>query len=592
MCKLKSLRCSFMTFCLLTMLLLSAATAAEKDEHNFAVALYHFNLQYVAGNKEVEDRIVTESLDPLLDLYLAHPAWGADFEMQCYMVEQVAQRFPSVLEKLKTLIDRKQIELVSFHYADQLFLAYPRWDMDWSQRLCRRVLAEADIVRSGVVFTQEGQFGEGMLNFMANNGFDTALLPKNLYRYFHKDYKSDKPFYKMHNVNVILSGASVSYDDKKVKINLHWTYSGDAELLPTQNVTPYSPEFKFRPEAMKKYEDQLASLEKSGVKIVTVSTYIEALQKLKIAPSELKPVLDGTWQPNDTDNVFRWMGDHRAQHERDAEVLTNNIKARNRLNAAEAAVVFLKNKGKASEKIEDLVFNAWRDMMLAEVSDSTGWTPLPEEVKYSQQLAKQVMSATEEIFKEVKSVLKADYISIDPKKGTVTALTKQEKAPEYPKAACPITPQLKGDFADKETQCYKVSGNRWNMTVVFTAKNWYSNDVVLVFPRKINSIVYSPALTDDVVISYPQDKFEPELNTFYLPAPNGLIGLEENLFLIKHTETVHVAYEYSLKEKTIALRMLHPPNGKYEWRLSIVKGSKDDALKEANLINTYAPLTF
>lgn len=129
---------------------------------------------------------MTESLEPLLDFYLEHPEWKGDFEMQGYMVEQMAERFPAVLDKMRTLIDRGQIELISFHYSDQLFLAYPRWDQDVSHRINVKLLQDNEIGHSGVIFTQEGQFGEGMVDFMENNGFSIAVLPKNLYRYFHK----------------------------------------------------------------------------------------------------------------------------------------------------------------------------------------------------------------------------------------------------------------------------------------------------------------------------------------------------------------------------------------------------------------------
>ena len=582
--------CYFWIICFFLTAFCSHVGAAEKAEYKFSVALYHFNLQYVAGDRKVEDRIVTESLEPLLDFYLKHPKWGGDFEFQGYMVEQLQLRFPKVLEKLKTLIDRRQIELVCFHYADQLFLAYPRWDMDWSQRINQRVFADAGISRSGVVFTQEGQFGEGMAVFMANNNFHTALLPKNLYRYFHRDYKAE-PFFKLHGVNVILSGAPVHYEDENAKIDLNWSYCGDAELLPTQNATPYSSEFKYRPDALKKYGEELESLEVRGIKIVTITEYMDALKKLGIPPAELKPVLDGTWQPSDTDNVFRWMGDHRAAFERDAAILTGNFKARDHLAAAEAAVLFLKKQGQPVEELEEKTFTAWKNMMLAEVSDSTGWTPLPVEVRYSQELNQQAMTAADEILAKVKSLMKANFIRIDTKKGTVEAVSKIEEPTKYPEIDCPIKFQLEGDLTDKDVHCYKVSETRTDMSVHFTTKNWYSNDMRLAFPRNINSIVYSPALIDDVVVSYPQDQFNPEREAFYLPSPNGLIGLDENLFLIKHVETVHVAFQYSLKEKTIALRMLHPPNKKYEWQLSIIKGTKEDAVKEAQEINTYPTLT-
>lgn len=42
------------------------------NKNKFALALYHFNLQYKAGNTRIEDRIITDSLAPLLKIYEAH----------------------------------------------------------------------------------------------------------------------------------------------------------------------------------------------------------------------------------------------------------------------------------------------------------------------------------------------------------------------------------------------------------------------------------------------------------------------------------------------------------------------------------------
>jgi len=48
----------------------------------YALALYHFNLQYVAGSHEIEKRIIEESIIPLFDFYESHPSYKGDFEIQ------------------------------------------------------------------------------------------------------------------------------------------------------------------------------------------------------------------------------------------------------------------------------------------------------------------------------------------------------------------------------------------------------------------------------------------------------------------------------------------------------------------------------
>ncbi|MEW5945384.1 MAG: hypothetical protein AB1742_04220 [bacterium] len=576
----------------LTFLTVSAFPAAQAPEgQRFAAALYHFNLQYVAGDRNAEDRIVRESLAPLLDLYVRHPGWGADFEMQGYMVEQLNERFPDVFRKLKTLIESGQIDLVCFHYSDQFFLAYPRWDMDWSERLDRRLLDRLGVRRSGTVFTQEGQFGEGLSDFMKANGYDTAILPKNLYRYLHGD-EDAAPYYDMNGVNVVIGGKGVKYEDGGVKLSLEWTFFDDGELLATGRTSPYSPDFRYDPAALAGYEDRLARLEADGVKLVTVGGCVRALKALGVKPAPLKPVLDGTWQAGETDNVFRWMGDYRGAHERDDEVLTTTYRSRTLLAAAETALIRLKNTGAGVDALEETLAEAWRKQLLAEVSDSTGWTPAPGEIEYALEMDRSAADAARGIIEAVKSRLNAPFVRINIATGEVVPAAAQDEPAVRERTECPVKVLLEGGFRDSELYCERAGERRWDVVARFTTKDWFRNDVRMVFPRTIDRIVYSPALMEYRVVEYPLDAFKPEKEAFYLPSPNGLIGIGENVSLIKHAGSVHAAWEYGLREKTVALRMLRPRNARYEWRVSVVMGTPAEAVEEAKRINTHPAATY
>src|SRR5262245_11722034 len=107
--------------------LLLTTTPARAATSRFALSMLHFNVQYVAGGlvgflalpnpatdlnaEQVEDAIVRESFEPVLDLFLAHPTWGVDIELQGYMLDVLAARHPKVLDKLRTLAVTGQIEV-------------------------------------------------------------------------------------------------------------------------------------------------------------------------------------------------------------------------------------------------------------------------------------------------------------------------------------------------------------------------------------------------------------------------------------------------------------------------------------------------
>ena len=126
-------------------------------------------------DEQVQDSIVVESFEPVLDLYLSHPDWGTDIELQAYFLEVLAERHPQVLEKLRALGLSGQAEVVSFHYSDQIFIAYPRADLEHSLEMTREVFERYDIPLSRSVFCQEGQAAPGMAAVMKEHGYEYLI---------------------------------------------------------------------------------------------------------------------------------------------------------------------------------------------------------------------------------------------------------------------------------------------------------------------------------------------------------------------------------------------------------------------------------
>jgi hypothetical protein len=207
-------------------------------QDKFSLSLFHYNIQYIAGGGEkYENAIIRIGFEPILDILLRHPNWKFTIEMQGYMLEIMAERYPKTFQKLKGLVENCQVELVVFHYSDQLFLAYPEEDMEWSFELNQDVFGKLGLYPSGVVFTQEGQFGEGMLKFMKTHNYSIGLYPKNLFRYFSGNIEV-KPLYSKYDTDVVIVGEGVNNNG----IIVDWSYFNDGELLTTGG---YSPSFSF-----------------------------------------------------------------------------------------------------------------------------------------------------------------------------------------------------------------------------------------------------------------------------------------------------------------------------------------------------------
>ncbi|RMD97955.1 MAG: hypothetical protein D6812_14330 [Deltaproteobacteria bacterium] len=558
--------------------------------HRFALALYHFNLQYVAGAGERnEDRVITESFEPLLDLFLAHPEWGADFELQGYMIEVIRDRHPGVLEKLVRLTVNGQIDLVSFHYSDQLFLAFPRKDIEVSIEMTKEVFEEAGLPLSGVVFTQEGQFGEGMLSVMRDQGYSIGILPKNLFHHLHPGEPAG-PLFTHRGVDVLIGGEGFEAQTPSGPLQVVWTYMGDGELLATNGADPYlGPLFREWPKAVAEYEQELADLEAAGYEISTISHYVDAVRALGVLPAPLPPPLDGTWQPKDTNNVFRWMGGRGVfvWWEADNEIRTGNMLARHTLLAAETLLAHAAEAGIDPAPFARRLENAWRDQLFGEVSDATGWNPIRIEVEYGRSHSEAARMTAQGVIDDLLAALDLPAASIDTATGAVTL--PQDPPSCLPRAEPPIPLQVTAPGRRTKVSWCRVSGDLTYDVVTIAFGAGVQRTVSVDFPFTVDTIAYTPALLDEIV-SYPRSAFGFEETG--LPLANGLIEITPGRFLVKDTRRVHVAAivgqpgtDLRFRDETLS------PRKSAVWRFALIEG-RENALALAKRWNETPTLTF
>ncbi|HHH31534.1 MAG TPA: hypothetical protein ENK57_24740, partial [Polyangiaceae bacterium] len=409
----------------------STWSGTAEAQHKYALQLFHFNVQYVCGgtlgytpnplpeldldNDTIEDRIITESFEPIVDLFEKHPTWGVDLEMQAYMLDVIAWRHPELLSKMQAMTQSGQIDINSFHYSDQLFIAYPEEDWKRSNELTHEVFERHGIPLSRSVFCQEGQSATTMAQRMEEAGYATMVWPKNLWTYQHGDLPAE-PLYSFGDIHMVQGGKGSSYDDGNgLTIEVTWTFLDDGELLATGDINPYFPELFFHdPEAVAEYEAQLMDLEAQGYTITTVDKYVEEVKTL-ITPATPPPLLDGTWQPNSTGGVQRWMGGKGLffQQERDNHVRTIGQQAHRELVVAELAS---SNAGiDAREKLDA----AWRMLFLGQVTDASGINPFRGEIQYGISHMSEAMRIAREVIRETKDALDYTLAEFDPLAGDI-----------------------------------------------------------------------------------------------------------------------------------------------------------------------------
>lgn len=563
----------------------------SEAQERYALGVFHFNVQYVAGgmmgfsflpnealdldNDAVEDLIVTESFAPVIDLYEKHPSWGVDIELQGYFLDVLAARHPAVLAKLRKLAKSGQIDVVSFHYSDQLFIGYPAEDWRRSQALTKATFTKHDVPLSRTVFCQEGQAGEAMAARMADLGYRNMVWPKNLWSYQHGDAPAE-PLYAFGDIFLIQGGKGASYQQGSVDVGMSWTFLDDGELLATGDLNPYLPDvFKHKPEAVKKYEDELLGLEAQGYKIVTVDQYVDAL-KDRVPHAPMPPLFDGTWQPNSTNGVLRWLGGKGIwEGERDNEVRTLGALGHRELVAAETAAKVAGIDARAD------LDAAWRLLALGQVTDASGINPFRGEAEYGIAHCTEALRIAREVIRRAKDAAGLGSASIDPELGTMTAGSSPELRGEA--VAALFEPSVQAGDRQVSASWEALGAGHFRLELAIGPGT--STAIVVGFPGELeDELVITRALDDDDLAKYRRSDFSFE--SFQLALPTGLVSLGKNRFLIKDQARVHLAAKITRESGDIEMRDETLADGEGDtWVFHVVEGTAEQALAVARSVN-------
>ncbi|APR78800.1 Hypothetical protein A7982_04147 [Minicystis rosea] len=570
---------------------LSGTSPARADD-KFALGMFHFNIQYVAGGmvgywatpnpavdldaEQIEDLIVTESFAPVLELYEKHPTWGVNIELQGYMLDVLAARHPDTLALLRTLAKSGQIEVVSFHYSDQLFIAHPRDDWSRSQELMVSTFAKHDIPLGKAVFCQEGQAGEIMAREMKDRGYGTMVWPKNLWTYQHGEFDA-APLYRFGDITMIAGAKGVNYQDGTTNIQVAWTFFDDGELLATNDMNPYFPDLFMKNEkALADYEAQVSGLEAQGFSITTVSKYVAAVSA-QVTPAEPPPLLDGTWQPGSTDGVHRWLGAGGlwGADERDNDVRTLANLAHRELLAAETIAAEAKLDATAT------LADAWRLLALGEVSDATGINPFRGEAEYGIGHLTETLRIARGVIEDAKAALDLDEVAIDPASAKVTK--GQADALTGTMIDAPMKLDVNGGDRMFTERWEQVKDGLARVEIAFDDAE--SRYLTVRFPGVMDdAIVTTRALDDTVPAAYARSAFTFE--HFHLPLPIGMVGLGGGSYLIQDQARVHLAAQVFRDSGDVVFGDDTQTTGEpVTWVFYVLQGSAEDAVAFARALN-------
>jgi hypothetical protein len=601
----------------------------DPDLKKFSLALFHWNLQYVPGglvaqwdgkpltlcgvmglddsycdgwdNDRLEDWILTESFKPVLDLYDAHPDWRATFEVPGYMLEVMGRRHPALLDRLRTAARAGRIEIASFHYAVQLFLAFPALDLQRSQERTRKVFEDLCVPLSAVVFNQEGQSGEGKHAYMASHGFAIDVMHANQYTYVRKG-EPLWPYYEDRGVKVIVGPPGIDESaglDPASPVDVKWAFFDDGEVLATPMNPYFAPVSAADPDAVKTYEAKVQALVDQGYRPATIAGFVAQLQAQAVPARPLKSIVDDSWQPADTDSVHLWLGGRSrapyATYERDNDLRTESYGLSRDLAALEVLADAAAKAGKDVVAAREQILQAWRHLAMAEVSDATGITPWPGELAFGMAENAAARVIVEAQFHDLLAVLAWPHTEVDLVAGTADRIDVLPPPDVKPGAAPPFDVKVDAPTRTVDVKWWGKSKKHYVLEITFgpggdpTGEDASKCTVTATFPRYEDVLAYTPALLEDEVVEHAFSEYAFQKPEVYLPLSNGLIGLGQGFWVIRDNRTVMIAPRVGVgpEDKVVQFRdETADPAGTRTWVFHVLGGStKEEALELAAKVN-------
>jgi len=549
-------------------------TMQTNAKPKYAMAVYHFNLQYVAGDQRIERRIVRESIKPLLNFYDQHPNYKGDFEIQAWALEVIQEEFPDVLEHLRRLINNGQLELVVAHYSDQFFVGYPAIDMQRSVEMSDAVLKKLDLKRSRVFIAQEIQYSPAIA-FALYRQYDVVVTSSNPYGYYRSGEMPLEEFeYAGKKMLILLGGGKKNLRCCK----WDWAFFDDGEVFSTRD---YASDFYRVPEWEKKHIDRFKRMEKEGYTFVSVSEFVNILKRKNYKIPKMAYIPEGTWNMG-AGGPYNWLGKQGSGNEKDGLTRARNFIARGWVLVAETLSKLAEKLGANNALIRSVLRLSWKHLLLGEVSDSSGWSPLPIEVRYTDEECAIAEQGSGVLIKEVLNAAKMSdqTVRVDLKTGVVEPEEGVSKAVPVAVDYSPVPVEVR---AEKYTIAVQKFGeNLYKLEI--NARRPSDGMVKIAFPLKGTLHYYSAPMGEDSLVAVPENLNHDPI----LSLSNGLFTLGNGWNLIKDNYVEHLAGTWDYKTNRLVFRegvRKDLPGTKMSFYL--YRATPKDALQMANRLNVW-----
>lgn len=568
--------------------------------------LYHYNVQFVPGDTISENNIINQSIRALIEMYERHPNWKFSIEISGIGLELMADRFPDVFSLFKKLnTETKQLELVLSPYSDMLSVAYPSIDTLKAINLSRTVAIGLNLTPSRVLFLQESQWLED--SFILDEFYDYYVV-RNPFSYYYSDIEFNRVYsYVANNGKEIKVIPEESIPKIDFGDSIFFLYLGDGEAINTDS---YANRFLLKEEQQQRYEHMLIQVEKLGFILETVEEAVKRSESRKITKvfNDFGPMPDSFWDMPSCIGAYRWMGDNSHPNtmpaiffgtttvvaENDGELIANNYRTRNFILKVETIYNNISYNLNAIERewCQGNLTEAWKNQILAEVTDSTGWSPYWIEMEYALNHSRDANTYAQNALDLIKNKFGISNYNVSVYHQSVNSsdfeLINKLSITAPSAIKIPII-NYALNYTVEYKNCSWYGFSFQDITITIDISDIYQFNIV--FDGLGKTIEYSSALGENASHSINRDTV---LHDIILPGSNGFYYSPSlQLGIIKNCSRRHTAGFFN-GDSLIFPEIGFIPIFTSNWSSTVIthqffiySGDKTNALILANMINSY-----
>lgn len=589
--------------------MISSATSAlpknnsDRMSSKFALGLFHFNVQYEVGVPETYHRYAREAINPFVHTLNRSPNWNVSLAMSGTCLEFVADHYPKTFDTLVEMTHSGKVELISSLYTPAIWVAYPWEELASSIDENIRCLERLGLPTSRFFLAQEFFFGEGLQQLIGT--VDAAICKDDYLTHFY-DWQPRSPIAERSGLPVVvgsnhlLNHLNHFLDDSEVHrsrtlpsthrrlldwareknqgkefraskgeigdLEWYWYHMGSGH----HSCIPWNPvdiaNCHFDPSWLSLVMDSLDYLSANGFIMTTIGNWFD---RVRGNPRQSLPQLvEGSLNSADSGGVLTWMGQEKNGWEENDAVLARTSRSRIQLRSVEALL------SETPASVGPALHQARKAQMLAEGSGPLGWQPTPREVQYGLQASGDVLAVTGQILDEYGKSVSDVATDRPPRLDYDSSLRCVSSLDDVVSSA---------GIGSESISITQIGDGVMMLEADFLPA---SRHFGILFSYSTKFLSYSPSGLEQTLVHVPLNQLR--LSEVCLPLANGLLRIQENLYVVKDLRYCHVAAriqkstgfaEFAITSSDMAVR-------RYRWRFYVLTGaSGESAIDFANTLN-------